>query len=101
MEACLARIEARNNDIHAWAFCDRENALAPARARDMQTPNGPLHGVPVGIKDVLDTKDMPTEYGSHLYKGNQPEKDTATVAALRDAGAVILGKTVTTEFASP
>ena len=101
VEACLAQIEARDSDIHAWAFIDPENALAQARVRDMEAPSGPLHGVPVGIKDVLDTKDMPTEYGSHLYRGNQPEKDTTTVAALRDAGAVILGKTVTTEFASP
>lgn len=98
---CLARIDAREGDIHAWAFVDAELALAQARARDCERPAGPLHGVPVGIKDVLDTKDMPTEYGSHLYKGNQPDRDTATVAALRAAGAVILGKTVTTEFACP
>ncbi|MDP6427175.1 MAG: amidase [Rhodospirillales bacterium] len=98
---CLARIDARDGDIHAWAFVDPELALAGARARDGEEPLGPLHGVPVGIKDVIDTKDMPTEYGSPLYKGNRPDQDTATVAALRDAGAVILGKTVTTEFACP
>lgn len=98
---CLARIDARDGDIRAWAFIDPELALAQARARDSEKPSGPLHGVPVGIKDVLDTKDMPTEYGSHLYKGNRPGVDTGTVAALRAAGAVILGKTVTTEFACP
>ena len=98
---CLARIDARDGDIHAWAFIDPELALAQARARDCEAPAGPLHGVPVGIKDVLDTMDMPTEYGSHLYKGNRPGADTATVAVLRAAGAVILGKTITTEFACP
>lgn len=98
---CLARIDARDGDIHAWAFVDPELALAGARARDGEEPLGPLHGVPVGIKDVIDTKDMPTEYGSHLYKGNRPAEDTATVVQLRNAGAVILGKTVTTEFACP
>ncbi len=98
---CLARIDARDDDIHAWAFVDAELALSQARARDSETPAGPLHGVPVGIKDVLDTKDMPTEYGSHLYQSNRPGGDTATVAALRAAGAVLLGKTVTTEFACP
>jgi Asp-tRNA(Asn)/Glu-tRNA(Gln) amidotransferase A subunit family amidase len=98
---CLARIDARDGDVHAWAYVDAELALNQARARDCETPEGPLHGVPVGIKDVLDTKDMPTEYGSKLYKGNRPDADTATVAALRAAGAVILGKTVTTEFACP
>jgi Asp-tRNA(Asn)/Glu-tRNA(Gln) amidotransferase A subunit family amidase len=98
---CLARIESRDGDIHAWAFIDADLALRQARALDAAEPMGPLHGVPVGIKDVLDTKDMPTEYGSPLYKGNRPDKDTATVAALRAAGAVILGKTVTTEFACP
>jgi len=98
---CLARIEARDGDIHAWAFINAEVALAQARARDGEDPIGPLHGVPVGIKDVIDTKDMPTEYGSPLYRGNRPNTDTATVGALRAAGAVILGKTVTTEFACP
>jgi Asp-tRNA(Asn)/Glu-tRNA(Gln) amidotransferase A subunit family amidase len=98
---CLARIEARDGDLHAWAFLDPDLALGQARARDDEEPRGVLHGVPVGIKDVIDTFDMPTEYGSPLYKGNRPAEDTATVAALRAAGAVILGKTVTTEFACP
>ncbi|MCB0186736.1 MAG: hypothetical protein KDE31_20860, partial [Caldilineaceae bacterium] len=60
---------------------------------------GPLHGVPVGIKDIFDTVDMPTCYGSPIYSGHRPAADAATVALLREAGAIILGKTVTTEFA--
>ena len=64
-------------------------------------PRGPLHGIPVGIKDVIDTADMPTEYGSSIYRGHHPNADSACVALLRLAGAVILGKTATTEFATP
>ncbi len=98
---CLERIEARDVDFHAWTFLDSDLALAQSRACDNEAPRGHLHGVPIGVKDILDTADMPTEYGSKLYAGNQPESDCATVATLRRAGAVIIGKTVTTEFASP
>ncbi|MBM3485365.1 MAG: amidase [Alphaproteobacteria bacterium] len=98
---CLARIGARDTLIHAWAHVDPELALFEARARDRETRKGPLHGVPVGIKDVLDTKDMPTEYGSILYRNHRPLADSACVAALRAAGAVIFGKCATTEFAAP
>ena len=98
---CLARIEARNPQLHAWAFVDRELALKQARARDREPSRGVLHGVPIGVKDVLDTRDMPTEYGSSIYHGHRPVADTACVALLRLAGAVILGKTATTEFATP
>jgi Asp-tRNA(Asn)/Glu-tRNA(Gln) amidotransferase A subunit family amidase len=101
VEHCLARIAAREPDLHAWAFIDREIALRQARARDRETPRSPLHGVPVGIKDIFDTCDMPTAYGSGIYKDHRPANDTAVVALLRLAGAVILGKCVTTEFASP
>ena len=101
VRSCLERIEAREHAVHAWAFVDPHLALAQARARDASKPSGPLHGVPVGIKDVIDTGDMPTEYGSPLYRGHRPPADAATVAALRAAGAVILGKTRTTEFACP
>jgi Asp-tRNA(Asn)/Glu-tRNA(Gln) amidotransferase A subunit family amidase len=101
VEACLERIAERENEVHAWAFVDRDLALAQARARDGERPRGPLHGVPVGIKDVIDTEDMPTEYGSKLYAGHRPKMDAATVARLRAQGAVILGKTRTTEFACP
>ena len=99
---CLERIEARDQDIHAWKYVDREHALNQARACDRaDAPTGPMHGVPVGVKDVLDTYDMPTEYGSVIYEGNRPAGDSACVAAPRQAGAIILGKTTTTEFASP
>ncbi|MGB0631779.1 MAG: amidase [Alphaproteobacteria bacterium] len=99
---CLERIGAHDDTLHAWIHVDADHALAQARACDAaDSPTGPLHGVPVGVKDVLDTKDMPTEYGSDIYAGHRPESDSACVAALRAAGAVILGKTKTTQFASP
>ena len=98
--ACLERIAQRDREVHAWAFIDPERALAEARARDRETPRSALHGVPVGIKDVIDTADMPTEYNSPIYRGHQPKWDAACVALLRRAGCVILGKTATTEFAN-
>ena len=99
---CLSRIDAHDGTIGAWAYLDRDYALSQARACDAaDTAIGPLHGVPVGVKDVLDTHDMPTEYGSGIYKGHRPEADSRCVAALRAAGAVLLGKTTTTQFASP
>ena len=98
--ACLERIAQRDREVHAWAFVDPERALAEARARDRETPRSALHGVPVGIKDVIDTADMPTEYNSPIYRGHQPKWDAACVALLRRAGCVILGKTATTEFAN-
>jgi Asp-tRNA(Asn)/Glu-tRNA(Gln) amidotransferase A subunit family amidase len=101
VEHCLERIAARDAEVHAWVYVDREIALEQARARDRETPRSPLHGVPVGIKDIFDTYDMPTAYGSRIYKGHRPTNDIAVVALLRLAGAVILGKCVTTEFASP
>jgi Asp-tRNA(Asn)/Glu-tRNA(Gln) amidotransferase A subunit family amidase len=99
---CLARIEAHDGTLGAWTYLDRNYALGQARACDAaDAPMGPLHGVPVGVKDVLDTHDMPTEYGSEIYTGHRPETDSHCVAALRAAGAVLLGKTTTTQFASP
>lgn len=97
--ACLERITAREEAVGAWVHIDPEAALAQARARDGETPTGALHGVPIGIKDIIDTVDMPTEYGSPIYAGHRPAWDAACVGLLRRAGAVILGKTVTTEFA--
>ena len=98
--ACLARIAEREDAVRAWAFLDPDLALAQARARDAAAkPAGPLHGVPVGIKDIFDTADMPTEMGSPIYAGHRPAADAAAVAILRSAGAVILGKTITAEFA--
>jgi Asp-tRNA(Asn)/Glu-tRNA(Gln) amidotransferase A subunit family amidase len=98
--ACLERIAQRDREVHAWAFVDPGRALAEARARDREAPRSALHGVPVGIKDVIDTADMPTEYNSPIYRGHQPKWDAACVALLRRAGCVILGKTATTEFAN-
>jgi Asp-tRNA(Asn)/Glu-tRNA(Gln) amidotransferase A subunit family amidase len=97
--SCLERIEARENDVQAWAWLDADLALRQARALDGMLPRSALHGVPVGIKDIFDTADMPTEYGSPIYRGHRPKSDAACVALLRRAGCVILGKTVTTEFA--
>ena len=99
VEACLARIEAREGELHAWAFIDPELALAQARACDQVPAQGLLHGVPLGVKDIIDTHDMPTEMGSPIYAGRRPPTDAACVALARAAGAIILGKTVTTEFA--
>ena len=98
--ACLEHIAARERDVRAWAFLDAELALRQARRLDREAPRSPLHGVPFGIKDVIDTADMPTEYNSPIYRGYQPKWDAACVALLRQAGCVILGKTVTTEFAN-
>lgn len=102
--ACLEQIAAQDGEVRAFQFIDREHALAQAKRADQQLREGrgvgPLHGVPVAIKDIIDTQDMPTENGCPVFKGRQPEKDAACVAALRAAGAVILGKTVTTELAT-
>jgi len=97
---CLARIEARERTIRAWVHLDPTAALEQARRRDAERPRSPLHGVPIAVKDIFDTVDMPTAYGSPIYAGHRPVRDAAAVALLREAGAVILGKTVTTEFAA-
>jgi Asp-tRNA(Asn)/Glu-tRNA(Gln) amidotransferase A subunit family amidase len=104
VEACLARVRETDTQVQAWAFLDPDHALAQARAADdlrrQGLPIGPLHGVPVGVKDIFDTADMPTENGSVLHAGRTPSRDATVVAMLRAAGAVIMGKTVTTEFAT-
>jgi Asp-tRNA(Asn)/Glu-tRNA(Gln) amidotransferase A subunit family amidase len=103
VEACLSRIRDVDRQVHAWTFLDPEHALAQARAADALRlegkPIGSLHGVPIGIKDIFDTADMPTECGSVLYAGRTPSRDATVISMLRAAGAVIMGKTVTTEFA--
>src|SRR5688500_9737863 len=98
--ACLERIEEREPAVGAWQFVDPELALSRARALDRSGAKGQLHGVPVGMKDIIDTHDMPTEYGSPIYKGHRPAGDAACVALTRKAGGMIMGKTVTTEFAN-
>ncbi|HET9736241.1 MAG TPA: amidase [Burkholderiales bacterium] len=104
VQACLARVGEVEDKVQAWQHLDPEHALAQARARDQDRregrPVGPLHGVPVGIKDIIDTADMPTEDGTVLHAGRQPVRDAAVVSLLRAAGAVIMGKTVTTECAT-
>jgi Asp-tRNA(Asn)/Glu-tRNA(Gln) amidotransferase A subunit family amidase len=103
VQACLERIRALEPKVQAWTFLDEEHALTQARAADERKrsgePIGPLHGVPVGVKDIFDTADMPTENGTVLHQGRTPRADAAAVRSLRASGAVILGKTVTTECA--
>jgi Asp-tRNA(Asn)/Glu-tRNA(Gln) amidotransferase A subunit family amidase len=97
--ACLERAVERKS-VKAWTWLDPEQALAQARAADRAGRPGLLAGLPIGVKDVIDTVDMPTEHGSPIYHGNRPFSDAACVALLRMAGATIMGKTVTTEFAN-
>jgi len=98
--AFLARIDEREPAVGAWEAVDAEAALAQARAIDATPGDLPLKGVPIGVKDVIETADLPTGYGSALYAGSRPVADAACVALARAAGAVVLGKTVSTEFAS-
>lgn len=104
VQACLARIGADEARVQAWAFLDPEHALRQARAADLRRregkPLGPLHGLPVGVKDIIDTADMPTEDGTVLHAGRAPSADAAVVSMLRAAGAIVMGKTVTTELAT-
>src|SRR5215510_5440760 len=95
----LERAQTRAG-VKAWVWLDPEQALAQARAADRAGRPGLLAGVPVGVKDVIDTVDMPTQHGSPIYRGNRPYADAACVALIRAAGGVIFGKTVTTEFAN-
>jgi len=103
VEACLARIDALEPTIGAWAHLDREVALQQAAAADEFRKSGvalgALHGLPIGIKDIIDTADYPTERGTVLHQGRQPERDATLVSLLKEAGAIILGKTVSTELA--
>jgi len=96
---CLQQIQKREADVQAWAFIEPDRALAQARQRDNEERRSPLHGIPVGVKDIIDTSDMPTAYGNSRHKGHQPSHDAEIVSLLKKAGAVIMGKTVTTEFA--
>ncbi len=103
-QSCLARIADREPEVQAWAWLDPEQVLAQARAADRHRvaglPLGALHGIPVGIKDIIDTADMPTENGTVLHAGRRPASDAAIITGLRNAGAIIFGKTVTTELAT-
>ena len=103
VQACLDRIEQVDGDIEAWAHLKPDYALDQARMLDARRqsggPVGPLHGIPVGVKDIFDTASLPTENGTVLDSGRQPMEDSRVVSLLQDAGAVIMGKTVTTELA--
>lgn len=103
VQAYLDHIATLEDSVGAWAHLDPEYALQQARDADLQRRSGmsvgPLHGVPVGVKDIFDTRDMPTEDGTVLHAGRTPAYDATAVALLREAGAVIMGKTVTTELA--
>jgi len=105
VRACLDRIARREPDVRAWAHVDAEGALRAAREADKvqqcnARPLGPLHGIPIGIKDVVGTADLRTEYNSEIYLGHRTHADAAAVTILRAAGAVIIGKTETVEFAA-
>jgi Asp-tRNA(Asn)/Glu-tRNA(Gln) amidotransferase A subunit family amidase len=103
VSVCIDHIKEREETVHAWVNFDADHALALAREADAAKARGetigPLHGVPIGLKDIIDTADLPTESGSRLFAGRRPAQDSTCATLLRAAGAIILGKTVTTEFA--
>ena len=99
LHSCLERIVQREPEVQAFEHLAREAALADARAADSLPPRGPLHGLPFAAKDNYDTFDMPTTSGSPIYANNRPSCDASAVALARSAGAILVGKTVTTEFA--
>ena len=103
LEGCLAQIHARDSEVRAFTHVAWERALADARVLDDERGKGrtrsPLHGIAVAIKDILDTRGMPTAYGSPIWRKHRPAHDASCVRLLRDAGAVIIGKTVTAELA--
>lgn len=100
VEDCLARIAERDSKVRAWTLVDADGARERARALDRSASAGPLHGLPIAVKDLFDTVGMDTTYGSPIYAGHRPAWDAVAVALARAAGGVILGKTVTTEFAT-
>lgn len=100
VEDCLERIALRESQVRAWTLVDADGARARARELDRGASAGPLHGLPIAVKDLFDTVDMDTTYGSPIYAGHRPAWDAVAVALARAAGGVILGKTVTTEFAT-
>ncbi len=98
--ALLNRIEEREPAVDAWEYLNPDAVLNAARKLDAGPPKGLIHGVPIGVKDIIDTHDMPTTHGSPIHKDNQPCVDAPCVALVRGAGALALGKTVTSEFAA-
>lgn len=100
VRASLDRIQAREEAVGAWEYLDPDAAIEQARARDRSATRGPLHGLPVAVKDLMDTADMPTRYGSAIYRSHRPASDAACVALARAAGGVMMGKTVVPEFST-
>ena len=100
VQACLDRIIEREPAVQAWSHLNPEAPLAQARQLDRGAVQGLLHGLPVGVKDLFDTADMPSTYGSPIYAKHQPAADASAVALCREQGAIMLGKTVSTEFAT-
>jgi Asp-tRNA(Asn)/Glu-tRNA(Gln) amidotransferase A subunit family amidase len=100
VHACLERIQAREGDVQAWEYLAADSALEQARQLDRRPVQGLLHGIPIAVKDLFDTADMPTTYGSPIYASHKPIADAAAVALCRAQGGLMLGKTVTTEFAT-
>ena len=98
--SCLDRIGHRESVVKAWVSLGKENALARAKQLDKGAVQGLLHGLPIGVKDLFDTYDLPTAYGSPIYQNHYPKSDAVSIALMRQAGGIILGKTVTTEFAT-
>ena len=103
MAAHFEIIEAREPSIRAWAYLDKDGAMEAAARADAARRSGrslgPLHGLPVAVKDIIDTADMPTEFGARLHAGRRPSADATIVARLRAAGAIVMGKVVTAEYA--
>lgn len=100
VRSCLDHIARRNSELHAWATIDEAIALESAKEMDRSPPRGPLHGVPVGVKDVIDPADYPTQFNSPIHAGRRPGRDAAVVVRARQAGMVVIGKTATQEFAT-
>lgn len=100
LDACLERIDMREPEVQAWEHVDRAGARALARELDAGPARGLLHGLPFGVKDILDTFDQPSTYGSPIYRDHRPPWDSSTAALARAQGGILLGKTVTTEFAN-
>jgi Asp-tRNA(Asn)/Glu-tRNA(Gln) amidotransferase A subunit family amidase len=100
VRACLDRINAREEDVKAWVHVAADTAVKNAQQLDKGPIQGLLHGLPIGVKDLFDTVDMPTTYGSSIYQSLQPAADASVVALCREQGAIMMGKTVTTEFAT-
>ena len=103
MGASLERIKALESEVQAFAHFDAAAALASAQRADRQRglgdPPGPLHGLPVAVKDIIDTADFPTEHGGEIFRGRRPDRDATIVRRLRAAGAIVIGKTVTSQYA--